>query len=66
MHWKSSSGRLKPNMSGLGRKMYRVIGINRDTELPQKSLAFTILKQEGNSNLDCLPPARNLPKGGGP
>ena len=23
------------------------------------------LKQEGNSNLNCLPPARNLPRGGG-
>ena len=22
-------------------------------------------QQEGNSNLDCLPPARNLPKGEG-
>ena len=22
-------------------------------------------KQEGNSNLDCVPPARNLPRGGG-
>ena len=23
------------------------------------------IQQEGNSNLDCIPPARNLPKGGG-